>query len=60
MAAILKGFAALAFNANETEKRTIMTTHTIFFMVRPPFRVKDNIWFAGCSPAIGFSLISSF
>jgi hypothetical protein len=36
MAAILKGFAALAFNANETEKKAIMTTHTNFFMARSP------------------------
>jgi hypothetical protein len=41
MAASLKGFAALALNANETEKRTIMTTHTNFFMARPPFWLKD-------------------
>jgi hypothetical protein len=29
-------------------------------MARPPFWLKDSILFAGCSPEIGFPLISFF
>jgi hypothetical protein len=37
MAAILKGFAALAVTANETDKRTSISIKATFFMERPPF-----------------------